>query len=37
MSRIQHILDKAERDGGLPRMRPIADARSAAIGAPDDE
>jgi capsular exopolysaccharide synthesis family protein len=37
MSRIQHILDKAERDGGLPRMRPIADARNAAIGAPDDE
>jgi capsular exopolysaccharide synthesis family protein len=36
MSRIQHILDKAERDGGLQRMRPIADARSAAIGAPDD-
>src|SRR4051812_11859256 len=36
MSRIQHILDKAERDGGLQRMRSIADTRSAPIGTPAD-
>jgi capsular exopolysaccharide synthesis family protein len=37
MSRIQHILDKAERDGSFQRMRSISDARTAAIGTPDYE
>lgn len=35
MSRIQHILEKAEREGSLLRVRSIEDKRSAAIGAPD--
>jgi capsular exopolysaccharide synthesis family protein len=29
MSRIQHILDKAERDGAVPRMRVVVEAPSA--------
>jgi capsular exopolysaccharide synthesis family protein len=42
MSRIQNILDKAERDGGIRRMRPLADTvggvgtvdRPVAVGPP---
>jgi capsular exopolysaccharide synthesis family protein len=42
MSRIQNILDKAERDGGIRRMRPLADPvggvgtvdRPVAVGPP---
>lgn len=36
MSRIQHILDKAERDGGLHRMRAVADSSLAAVERRDD-
>src|SRR4051812_8883946 len=35
MSRIQHILDKAERDGGLHRLRSVPDADAIAIGTAD--
>jgi capsular exopolysaccharide synthesis family protein len=35
MSRIQHILEKAERDGGLHRLRSIPDADAIAIGTAD--
>lgn len=35
MSRIQNILDKAERDGGVRRMRPLVDTTAAAALALD--
>src|SRR5947208_15402770 len=35
MSRIQNILDKAERDGGVRRMRPVVDTTAAAALALD--
>src|SRR5207253_5899941 len=35
MSRIQNILDKAEREGGVRRMRPVADQAMAGIATMD--
>ena len=35
MSRIQNILDKAERDGGVRRLRPLADQTMGGVGLVD--
>src|SRR5438876_9932365 len=34
MSRIQNILEKAERDGAVRRMRPLAEPAAIAVEAP---